>query len=395
MLEKDIDIKIEKSNKSRKNKKSCITFAKLNKYFLFPILCPLFNMISNYFLDNIIQSRIVKKEFIYIIFNELIYITVGLLFFISCINKKINSHTESNGYKNLSRNDLYYLYLLSESKIKKRIIIIFILLILLFTIYEVSHLLNIDKHTFDTRLLFIFFIPIFNKIILKEKIYKHQYLSLLISCIGIMLLIIPTCLILGQDDIMANILNFVGGLCFSLFFVLIKSLTHLYNVSPFKISLSFGLLTITYTTLLFAIYSLVKYHDLSYFKDCIDFSNIENKIYIIVYIILSFIFGIFYQLFVFLVIFYFSPIFLITTEIIGPLFLWIEKIIIFGISMPDIILYPFGFFITIFSTLIYNDIIVLNFCGFNKNIKIFVEQKHNDELLNSRKDEDEINFGSD
>ena len=86
--------------------------------------------------------------------------------------------------------------------------------------------------------------------------------------------------------------------------------------------------------------------------------------------------------------------FLITTEIIGPLFLWIEKIIIFGISMPDIILYPFGFFITIFSTLIYNDIIVLNFCGFNKNIKIFVEQKHNDELLNSRKDEDEINFGS-
>ena len=63
--------------------------------------------------------------------------------------------------------------------------------------------------------------------------------------------------------------------------------------------------------------------------------------------------------------------------------------------MPDIILYPFGFFITIFSTLIYNDIIVLNFCGFNKNIKIFIEQKHNDELLNSRKDEDEINFGSD
>ena len=47
MLENDIDIKIEKSNKSRKNKKSCITFAKLNKYFLFPILCPLFNMISN------------------------------------------------------------------------------------------------------------------------------------------------------------------------------------------------------------------------------------------------------------------------------------------------------------------------------------------------------------
>ena len=281
MLEKDIDIKIEKSNKSRKNKKSCITFAKLNKYFLFPILCPLFNMISNYFLDNIIQSRIVKKEFIYIIFNELIYITVGLLFFISCINKKINSHTESNGYKNLSRNDLYYLYLLSKSKIKKRIIIIFILLILLFTIYEVSHLLNIDKHTFDTRLFFIFFIPIFNKIILKEKIYKHQFLSLLISCIGIMLLIIPTCLILGQDDIMANILNFVGGLCFSLFFVLIKSLTHLYNVSPFKISLSFGLLTITYTTLLFAIYSLVKYHDLSYFNLLFHILSIYNIIFYI------------------------------------------------------------------------------------------------------------------
>ena len=37
--------------KTKNNKTSLITFAKLNKYFLIPFLCPVFCMLTNFFLN--------------------------------------------------------------------------------------------------------------------------------------------------------------------------------------------------------------------------------------------------------------------------------------------------------------------------------------------------------
>ena len=44
-------------NEILNNKKPLIIFAKLNKYFLFPFLSPIFCMLANYFLDKIKQSK--------------------------------------------------------------------------------------------------------------------------------------------------------------------------------------------------------------------------------------------------------------------------------------------------------------------------------------------------
>ena len=48
--------------------------------------------------------------------------------------------------------------------------------------------------------------------------------------------------------------------------------------------------------------------------------------------------------------------------------------------MIDIVLNSIGFLIALFSALIYNEIIILNFCGFNKNTKKFVNQRLDEEL---------------
>ena len=48
--------------------------------------------------------------------------------------------------------------------------------------------------------------------------------------------------------------------------------------------------------------------------------------------------------------------------------------------MPDNVLNPIGFLIILFSSLIYNEIIIFNFWGLNENTKKFVNQRLNSEL---------------
>ena len=134
-------------------------------------------------------------------------------------------------------------------------------------------------------------------------------------------------------------------------------------------------------SLFFIIYSLIKYHDLSYFNDCFDFSKVEDKVKIIIYFILSFIFDTCLKIFVLLSLIYFSPILLLITNILIPILSWIEELIEKGQSMPTVIIYPIGYTIILFATLMYNEIIILNFCGLNKNTKKFVEQRQNKESI--------------
>ena len=61
-----------------------------------------------------------------------------------------------------------------------------------------------------------------------------------------------------------------------------------------------------------------------------------------------------------------------------------------GPSMPDVIMYPIGYFIILLSSLIYNEIIILNFCDLNKNTKIFVERRQTEELIELAKNQEEI-----
>ena len=76
----------------------------------------------------------------------------------------------------------------------------------------------------------------FSKLILKNTFFRHQYLSLLIAIIGIIFLIIPVCFVIGTQDILINILTCISTVGYSLYFVLIKYLKHVYYRSPFQLS---------------------------------------------------------------------------------------------------------------------------------------------------------------
>ena len=198
------------------------------------------------------------KDYFVSVYADLTYAAGGLLYFISYYKQKRNKANDS--YSNRIKLLKSFNNNKQETKknpVKKWLLIVLIsILILIYTIFTALYM---DKHLFEKRLYFVLFIPLFSKIILKEEIYKHQYLSLIISLIGIILFIIPVSLVFEQDDIIPNILNFIGGVSISLFFVLVKYVSLTFYMSPLLICLSSGIIMVIITLLGFFIFSLIDY----------------------------------------------------------------------------------------------------------------------------------------
>ena len=135
-------------------------------------------------------------------------------------------------------------------------------------------------------------------------------------------------------------------------------------------------------------YPLLFTHDLSYFKDCFDSSEDKNIFIIILYFIIYFVVLVIENLLILLTILYFSPNIFMITYFLDPMIEWIITIVSEGGSIPEDAIYPIGYIIVLFSSLIYNEIIILNFCGLSQNTKKYVEQRSFKELQDMRKEED-------
>ena len=86
------------------------------------------------------------------------------------------------------------------------------------------------------------------------------------------------------------------------------------------------------------------------------------------------------QLLYLLILFYFSPIYLLITEIISPFLLWIVTTIEKKIqgetkTILELVINPIGYIIVLFSSLVCNEIVIFNFCGLSENTKIFVNKR--------------------
>ena len=280
--------------------------------------------------------------------------------------------------------------------LKEWILIIFVaFLSVLFEIFSVFSA-KPRYHIFQERLYFILFIPLFSKLILKENLFRHHYLSLLIAISGFILLFIPVCLKINVEDIVPNVINFLGAVCYSLFLALIKHLIYAYMISPFKLCFIFGSIGLGFIFFGYLFYTLIKYHDFTYFKESLDFSYVDNKLALSLYLIATLIFATILQFFTLLVIFYFSPILLMVTDIISPLFFWVAVTIEYPVTReyPKIILEPIGYVIVLFASLIYNEIIIFNFCGLNKDTKIFIEERLYKESKDLLKTENDLKYGN-
>jgi len=132
-------------------------------------------------------------------------------------------------------------------------------------------------------------------------------------------------------------------------------------------------------------------------KDAFDYSKVEDKSSFYTFSIIAFILFGSVQVLTFLIIFYFSPILYMVSEMIKSSLLWI----LFLIKDPDtyvnIILSSIGNIILLFSALVYNEIIICNFWELNINTKKSMEEREKEEnkLLGNIQNNDSIDDGAD
>ena len=63
-------------------------------------------------------------------------------------------------------------------------------------------------------------------------------------------------------------------------------------------------------------------------------------------------------------------------------------------EFPKIILAPFGYLIILFSSLIYNEIIIFNFCNLNKDTKVFIEERSYEDSREISKSASNLRYGN-
>ena len=378
-----------------KKKESLFSFAKINKYYLFPFLAPIFCCTANYFIHTLFNDNpSMEMHMLLTIYIDCSYLFGGLLYFISSIREKTyETRDDAIVYRERASSAVKYIYNDGSKKSLIKILLILLLISCLITITTICNLYSMEKTIFEKRLYFLFFIALFSKYILKSDIFKHQILSMSIAVIGIVILFVPVSLIIKKKDIFLNILNFFSAMSYSLFLVMIKYLTHYYYFSPLLCLLFIGIISIIITFFGFLFYSLIKYKDFSFIIDNFDLSKNEMGAKFYIYLFLGLIFSSGLQIFTIYVIYYFSPILLTVTDSISPMLSWVINCIQKGpgkYAYINIIFKSIGYLMQLIAGLIYNEIIICNFYGFNEYTKKYLQERENKETISLRKTENSI-----
>ena len=238
-----------------------------------------------------------------------------------------------------------------------------------------NYTIIVNKNHFEERLYYLLLLPFFSKIILKSELFSHQILFLCTSIIGIILLFIPKVFEFKKSQLIIDILVFCSTSINSFIFVMVKFLTHKYFLSPYFILLYIGFFSLIIFLLGFISYYLINNFD--EFKE----NFINESLNSVGYIILHIIFFIILNVLSYLVIYFFSPTLLMVTDIINPIIRWIVLLIRKEENRTlNIILNNIGYSLVLFSSLIYNEIIILNCCGLNNKTKKYHEEKQRQEL---------------
>ena len=313
--------------------------------------------------------------------------------------KELNS-TKSNGSNllNSSLSSFQYFEMENLKRKKNKNIKQFLFIILISGFLLIgTYIKNIWREDFRVQLrlnisvlLESIFLIIFSVIFLGFSLYLHQYISLIILSICLIIFFIET--LFYQSSNMIEILkSFFYFFCSEIFYCLGDVLGKKYLNSYidgvylflFRIGITGLIPILLFDIIAFSIGIDPKYHGI------IQTLFVEKKIS---HFFLNLIFCLAFEISLWLTIYYFSPCHFIILETLGDFCQLLFKIFIkdknddskdkdeytFPQKLTFLILYP----VIIFSVLVFNEIIILNFCNLNYNTRKYIMNRERDEINN-------------
>ena len=241
-----------------------------------------------------------------------------------------------------------------------------------------NFILHIGKQSFGVFFEIIFFI-ILSIYAMKYKIYRHHFVSLIVILINLILLIISFIICFPDCTIQTILYYFFYSFLFCLYCIIGKKYLNLYCNSPYNIMLSIGIISI----IILFIFDIIM---LSFFDNEDDnnnkygiifgFKNMTNLLSLFVFIfdVVCYFFS---NIGIWLTIYYYSPFHYIISESMSEYLFILYDYIIFkrDYKVSDIILYTIIYIINFIFFLIFNEIVILKFCGLNYNIKENIEER--------------------
>ena len=333
-----------------------IRFGKIDKN-LIPILigcifCFL-NRLLNQYKDTYLFKNIILTN-IFISFSDLFMIVPYIIYKIR--SKKV-VHNDNN---ELNQMDTKFEYIYEENNIEDDIKYKERYILLIGIIFFINYIMFVKTFEMKTNtwIVYILFTSIFYYIIFKAKLFKHHYLSIII--ILIIGLIID--LIQGNiqndftNNIVSLILSFIRVILLSFNYVIIKYTMEKKFVSLYEIGLFNGIINLI-LFIIFAIFDYFFFHIDNYAE---YFNNFNGKEVLVIFGLMFSQFGIYLPLFI--IDKNNSPCHIFIIFIFGQLAYYINL-------QENLVIVIICLIIILFFSLIFNEIIEINFCGLSHNTK--------------------------
>ena len=343
-------------------KKAFFSFTKMNKYYILPFITPLFCFTCNVLSGSMRAENKELNLFFFLILYSISDIIAGLIYFTHLSENK-NGNLNSKITKNEKKN-----------KCKIFCIMIFMALLICSKCFFVNQ--NVALVLFLPFSLNLILSIIFSIFLLKINLYNHQILSIIISFIGFILILFSNLEIFLEKFYIYIILSlanatFISTLKYSIIF---------YFISPFLCSFLYGIISFIIYIIAIIVYDLYNYNQISLKQ---NFDVFHGKKFII-YFLLIIIASIILKILTLLEIDYFSPIlYFISESISRMLYLFYSKLYL-ETKEKKIYIYIFiiiGSLFEIISILLYNEIIIINYFGLNKNTVKYIKEREAKEKI--------------
>ena len=212
--------------------------------------------------------------------------------------------------------------------------------------------------------------------ILKQKLFKHHFISSgIITFVLLILFIITLFYINGRDIIPSFLFYFFLSLCFGTYDVLGKKYMEIFFSSPYFLMFIIGIINVSFL-LIFEIFIYFLKSDID--GIFVGFNNnltSASKYFIFILdIIVKFI----NNIGIWLTVYYLTPCHYFISSYISQYAYYIQEIIEKNNEFYSVIngvIFSIAFIINFFCCLVFNEVIILNFCGLDYNTKKRIQER--------------------
>ena len=360
-VEKQVDIsKLTKGEAINLNKKEkCMSCKNMSKLFAFPLISPIFMAIRDIMSLPIINANNKRDAISYYFgygMGSCVFLTLGGIIIFLIEIKTCIERTKVDTSLTYKKRDSV---LTRVSKVKLGFILI--AMSIAFSLHVVSINLSMYYTLLNKRVYTMYVTGFYARWILNRQINRYHQLAFIVYTFGFIIFLVLTCLKLSTKDLLPNLFSIIGTIVYSMQYSLMK-----YLQIEYSFPIYFSHIVVGSFSVLFSI--------IGYFSSTkpgqtipIYFENIKEK-KLLPHLIIFIISGIIVKVLVAYTIYHFTLMHFVFSCLISSIIVFIYN----NCRQPNkayvIVLHCIGYIIELFALLVYNENLVLNCFGLNKNI---------------------------